>query len=197
MAEEANQFHQYSQQVIQATAAAQRNVFPLYKAARGGIRGAPDPISRGARPIHLVQDLSDAEMPHYISGITQNTKKLNEAADIQAEKKRLGFSWWYLTACSTAVTYTCTTFKPAGCLKEHWSELAPIQWILKLNSDTVSWLVWNALHCGIRIYMFTTWGPVVAHRITTNLYLSLPLVATAPQCVIVSVINGAQVLKQW
>lgn len=93
IAEGENQFHQYSQQVIQAAAVAQRNVFPLYKAAREGIRGAPDPISRGVRPIYLVQDRSDAEMPHYISGVTQNTKKLNEAADIQAEKKRLGFTW--------------------------------------------------------------------------------------------------------
>uniref|UniRef100_A0A3Q3W2D1 Trichohyalin-plectin-homology domain-containing protein n=1 Tax=Mola mola TaxID=94237 RepID=A0A3Q3W2D1_MOLML len=93
IAEGENQFHQYSQQVIQAAAEAQRNVFPLYKAAREGIRGAPDPISRGVRPIYLVQDRSDAEMPHYISGVTQNTKKLNEAADIQAEKKRLGFTW--------------------------------------------------------------------------------------------------------
>lgn len=72
---------------------AQRNVFPLCKAVREGIRGGLDPVSSGVRPIYLVQDQTGAQMPQYVSGITQNSKKLNEAVDIQAEKKRLGFTW--------------------------------------------------------------------------------------------------------
>ncbi|TNN03036.1 hypothetical protein fugu_000065 [Takifugu bimaculatus] len=66
MAQEARQFHQYSQQVIRTAAA-------------GGIR-----------PVYLVQDQSGAQMPQYVS---EDVKKLNQAVDIQAEKKRLGFTW--------------------------------------------------------------------------------------------------------
>ncbi|XP_075968050.1 cilia- and flagella- associated protein 210 [Anarhichas minor] len=72
IAEEENQFQQYSQHIIRTAAEAQRNVFPLCKAARG------------VRPSHLVQD---------VSGSTQNIKKLNEAKDIEEAKKRLGFTW--------------------------------------------------------------------------------------------------------
>lgn len=93
IAEEENQFRQYSQQVINAAVEAQRNVFPLCKAVREGIRGGLDPVSSGVGPIYLVQDQTGAQMPQYVSGIAQNSKKLNEAVDIQAEKKRLGFTW--------------------------------------------------------------------------------------------------------
>nr|XP_046259523.1 coiled-coil domain-containing protein 173 [Scatophagus argus] len=93
IAEEENHFQQYSQQVIDAAAESQRNVFPLYKAARDGIGGGLGPISSGAKPIYLVQDCSGAEMPKYVSVVTQNIRKLNEAVDIQEAKKRLGFSW--------------------------------------------------------------------------------------------------------
>lgn len=68
-------------------------MFPLCKAAREAIRGGFDPISSGARPIYLVQDRTGAQMPQYVSGITQNIKKLHEAVDIHAEKMRLGFTW--------------------------------------------------------------------------------------------------------
>ncbi|XP_071330355.1 cilia- and flagella- associated protein 210 [Trachinotus anak] len=91
-AEEKNKFQQYSQQVINAAAEAQRNVFPLCKAAREGIGGL-GPIFGGVRPSYLVQDRSGAQMPKYVSGVTQNIKKLNEAVDIQEAKRRLGFTW--------------------------------------------------------------------------------------------------------
>ncbi|XP_068560425.1 cilia- and flagella- associated protein 210 [Cebidichthys violaceus] len=81
IAEEENQFLQYSQHIIRAAAEAQRNIFPLCKA--GG----------GVGPSYLVQDLTGAQMPKYVSGSTQNIKKLNEAEDIQEAKRRLGFTW--------------------------------------------------------------------------------------------------------
>ncbi|XP_022596635.1 coiled-coil domain-containing protein 173 [Seriola dumerili] len=93
VAEEENQFQQYSQHVISAAAEAQRNVFPLCKAAREGIGGGLGPVLGGVRPGYLVQDCSGAQMPKYVSGVTQNIKKLNEVVDIQEAKRRLGFTW--------------------------------------------------------------------------------------------------------
>ncbi|XP_070771204.1 cilia- and flagella- associated protein 210 [Enoplosus armatus] len=92
-AEEENQFQQYSQHVIDAAAEAQRNMFPLCKAAREGIGGGLGPISSAVRSSYLVQDCTGAQMPKYVSGVTQNIKNLNEAADIQEAKMRLGFTW--------------------------------------------------------------------------------------------------------
>ncbi|XP_074515454.1 cilia- and flagella- associated protein 210 [Sebastes fasciatus] len=93
IAEEENMFQQYSQQLIRAAAEAQRNVFPLCKAAREGIGGGCGPVSGGVRPSYLVKDRTGAQMPKYVSGATQNIKKLNEAVDIQDAKCRLGFTW--------------------------------------------------------------------------------------------------------
>uniref|UniRef100_A0A3B4WLV1 Cilia and flagella associated protein 210 n=1 Tax=Seriola lalandi dorsalis TaxID=1841481 RepID=A0A3B4WLV1_SERLL len=93
VAEEENQFQQYSQHVISAAAEAQRNVFPLCKVAREGIGGGLGPVLGGVRPGYLVQDCSGAQMPQYVSGVTQNIKKLNEVVDIQEAKRRLGFTW--------------------------------------------------------------------------------------------------------
>uniref|UniRef100_A0A665VHL9 Trichohyalin-plectin-homology domain-containing protein n=2 Tax=Echeneis naucrates TaxID=173247 RepID=A0A665VHL9_ECHNA len=93
VAEEENKFHQYSQQVINAASDAQRNIFPLRKAAREGIGGGHGPVFSGVRPSYLVQDCSGAQMPKYVSGVTQDIKKLHEAVDIQEAKRRLGFTW--------------------------------------------------------------------------------------------------------
>ncbi|XP_037644822.1 coiled-coil domain-containing protein 173 [Sebastes umbrosus] len=93
IAEEENMFQQYSQKLIRAAAEAQRNVFPLCKAAREGIGGGCGPVSGGVRPSYLVKDRTGAQMPKYVSGATQNIKKLNEAVDIQDAKCRLGFTW--------------------------------------------------------------------------------------------------------
>lgn len=92
-AEEEKQFQQYSEHIVSAAAAAQRNVFPLCKAAREGTRGGLGPASSGVRPSYLVHDSSGAQMPNYVSGATQTIKKLNEAVDIQDAKRRLGFTW--------------------------------------------------------------------------------------------------------
>ncbi|XP_040003725.1 coiled-coil domain-containing protein 173 isoform X2 [Xiphias gladius] len=91
VATEENQFQQYAQHIIDAAAEAQRNVFPLCKAAREGIGGGLGPVCSGVRPSYLVQDCSGAQMPNYVSGATENIKKLNEAVDIQEAKRRLGF----------------------------------------------------------------------------------------------------------
>ncbi|KAM3608411.1 uncharacterized protein V6R79_024665 [Siganus canaliculatus] len=91
LAEEDEQFQRYSQQVIEAAAEVQRNVFPLRKAGSDGSSGF-GPVSCGARPIYLVQDRTGAHMPKYVSGVTQNVKKLNEAGNIEEGKRRLGFS---------------------------------------------------------------------------------------------------------
>ncbi|XP_044071942.1 coiled-coil domain-containing protein 173 [Siniperca chuatsi] len=92
-AEEENQFQQYSQHIINAAAEAQRNVFPLCKAAREGIGGGLGPASSAVRPRYLVKDSTGAQMPKYVSGATQNIKKLHEAVDIHEAKRRLGFTW--------------------------------------------------------------------------------------------------------
>ncbi len=92
-AEEEKQFQQYSQHIVSAAAEAQRNVFPLCKAAREGIGSGLGPISSGVRPSYLVQDRTGAQMPKYVSGATENIKKLHEAVDIQDAKRRLGFTW--------------------------------------------------------------------------------------------------------
>ena len=92
-AEEENTFQEYSQHVIGAAAEAKRNVFPLYKAAREGIGGGHGPVFGGVRPSYLVQDRTGAQMPKYVSGATENIKKLHEAVDIQNAKRRLGFTW--------------------------------------------------------------------------------------------------------
>ncbi|CAL8321699.1 unnamed protein product [Merluccius merluccius] len=91
-AEEA-QFQRYASQVIRAAAEAQRNVFPLNKAAREGLGGGLGPVVSGVRPSYLVQDNSGVEMPRYVCGTTQNIKELNETVDIEGAKKRLGFTW--------------------------------------------------------------------------------------------------------
>ncbi|XP_026151094.1 coiled-coil domain-containing protein 173 [Mastacembelus armatus] len=93
IAAEENQFQQYAQHIISTAAEAQRNVFPLCKAAREGIGGGLGPVFGGVRPSYLVQDHSGAQMPKYVTSTTQNIKKLNEAVDIQEAKRRLGFTW--------------------------------------------------------------------------------------------------------
>lgn len=93
IAEEENQFQQYSKDIINAAVQAQRNVFPLCKAAREGIGGGLGPIFSGVRPSYLVQDSTGAQMPTYVSDATQNIKRLNEVMHIQDAKKRLGFTW--------------------------------------------------------------------------------------------------------
>nr|XP_057937902.1 cilia- and flagella- associated protein 210 isoform X2 [Doryrhamphus excisus] len=91
LAEEEKAFEKYSLEAVQAAAAAQRSVLPLYKAVREGV--ACGPSFTGARPRYLVQDTSGAEMPKYISATTRDIKKIHEVGDIQAAKKRLGFTW--------------------------------------------------------------------------------------------------------
>uniref|UniRef100_A0A3P8TR96 Cilia and flagella associated protein 210 n=1 Tax=Amphiprion percula TaxID=161767 RepID=A0A3P8TR96_AMPPE len=93
MAEEENKFQQYSQSVINAAAVAQKNLFPLCKAAREGIGGGQGPVFGGFRPSYLVQDRTGAQMPKYVSGTTEDIKKRNEVVDIQEAKRRLGFTW--------------------------------------------------------------------------------------------------------
>ncbi|XP_068185241.1 cilia- and flagella- associated protein 210 [Antennarius striatus] len=93
IAAEESQFRQYSQNVIKAADEAERNVFPLHKAARNGLGGGCGHVSCRARPVYLVQDCTGAQMPKYVSGLTQNIKTLNEALDIQEAKRRLGFTW--------------------------------------------------------------------------------------------------------
>ncbi|XP_040057301.2 cilia- and flagella- associated protein 210 [Gasterosteus aculeatus] len=88
-AEEEDQFQRYSRRVIGEAAEAQRNVFPLCKAAAGGLGAGGHALTNS----YLVQDLSRAPMPKYVSAATRNVKKLNEAKDIQDAKKRLGFTW--------------------------------------------------------------------------------------------------------
>lgn len=92
IAEEELRFQQYSQQVINAAAEAQRNVVPLCKAAREGIGGGCNPVFSGVTLRYLVQDHSGAQMPKYVSAGTQDIKKFHTAADIQDAKRRLGFT---------------------------------------------------------------------------------------------------------
>ncbi|KAI4873058.1 hypothetical protein NFI96_025480 [Prochilodus magdalenae] len=93
LAEEENQFQQYAKHVIQTATEAQRNTYPLRKAAREGIGGGLGPVFGGVRPSYLVHDESGVQMPSYICSTTQDIKELNETVDIQQSKKRLGFTW--------------------------------------------------------------------------------------------------------
>ncbi|KAK1902966.1 Coiled-coil domain containing protein 173 [Dissostichus eleginoides] len=88
IAKEEHLFQQYSHDLINAAAGAQRNVFPLSKAAGQGIGGGLGPAS-----CYLVQDKTGAQMPKYVSGATQDIKRLNEARNILQAKMRLGFTW--------------------------------------------------------------------------------------------------------
>uniref|UniRef100_A0A3P9JUU1 Coiled-coil domain containing 173 n=1 Tax=Oryzias latipes TaxID=8090 RepID=A0A3P9JUU1_ORYLA len=92
-AEEEKRFQEYSQQVIDAAAEAQKMVFPLYKAARKGIPPEDGPASTGVQPTCLVQDVSGTVMPRIVTRTTEKIKKLHEAADINQAKRRLGFTW--------------------------------------------------------------------------------------------------------
>lgn len=83
IAEEENQFQQYSQQVIKAASEARQNLFPLFKAAREGFRGGLNP------QMCLVQDQTGAQTAHYVSGVTQ---ELSKALSIETQKRRLGFT---------------------------------------------------------------------------------------------------------
>ncbi|KAM9851246.1 cilia- and flagella- associated protein 210 [Aulostomus maculatus] len=93
IAEEEQQFQQYSERIFRAAAEAQRNVFPICKAAKEGIGGGLGPSFGGVRPSYLVQDQSGAQMPKYITDTTREIKKLHETVDIQEAKRRLGFTW--------------------------------------------------------------------------------------------------------
>ncbi|XP_051937526.1 cilia- and flagella- associated protein 210 [Hippocampus zosterae] len=92
LAKEELGFERYSRAVVQAAAASERNVLPLYKAVREGAAGGPAFI--GARPRYLVQDSSGAEMPKYVSDGTRDIKKIHQVEDIEEAKKRLGFTWF-------------------------------------------------------------------------------------------------------
>ncbi|XP_062861990.1 cilia- and flagella- associated protein 210 [Trichomycterus rosablanca] len=93
IAQEENQFQKYAQQVIQTASDAQRNTYPLRKAAKAGIGGGLGPVFGGVRPSYLVQDQTGVEMPSYVGGTTSEIKELNETSDIHQAKKRLGFTW--------------------------------------------------------------------------------------------------------
>ncbi|XP_072541167.1 cilia- and flagella- associated protein 210 [Salminus brasiliensis] len=93
IAEEEKRFQQYAKHVIQTATAAQRNTYPLHKAAREGIGGGLGPVFGGVRPSYLVHDESGVQMPNYVSSTTQDIKELNETIDIHQSKKRLGFTW--------------------------------------------------------------------------------------------------------
>lgn len=87
---EDERFRRYSQKLIQEAAAAQLNVHPLEKAARAGSLVG---VAGGGAPVYLVNDQSGAQMPQFVTGNTQSIKKLNEAADFEGGKRRLGFTW--------------------------------------------------------------------------------------------------------
>ncbi|XP_061736054.1 cilia- and flagella- associated protein 210 [Nerophis ophidion] len=91
LAEEEEVFKKYSLEVVQAAADARRKVLPLYKAMRDG--AACGPSFTQARPRYLVQDMSGAELPKYVSDSTWNVKKIHDVVNIEEAKKRLGFTW--------------------------------------------------------------------------------------------------------
>ncbi|XP_056145786.1 cilia- and flagella- associated protein 210 [Lampris incognitus] len=93
VAEEEGQFQQYAKHVIDAAKDPRSNVFPLRKAARGGIGGGLGPVVGGLRPSYLVQDDTGVQLPKYVCSTTQNIKGLNETVDIERAKKRLGLTW--------------------------------------------------------------------------------------------------------
>lgn len=91
-ADEDERFRRYSRRLIKEALEGQLNVFPLEKAAKGGA-GSLEGGAGGGAPVYLVHDESGAQMPQYATGNTQSIKKLNEAADFEGGKKRLGLTW--------------------------------------------------------------------------------------------------------
>uniref|UniRef100_A0A1A8IQ94 Coiled-coil domain containing 173 n=1 Tax=Nothobranchius kuhntae TaxID=321403 RepID=A0A1A8IQ94_NOTKU len=87
--EEEAAFQQYAQQVISKAAEERKNLYPLYKAARKGIK----PVFHGIRPTYLACDSSGAEMPNIQSPATKTIRKRHEPADIREAKIRLGLFW--------------------------------------------------------------------------------------------------------
>uniref|UniRef100_A0A8C4SDE1 Cilia and flagella associated protein 210 n=1 Tax=Erpetoichthys calabaricus TaxID=27687 RepID=A0A8C4SDE1_ERPCA len=90
---EEKQFQEYANEVIEASKRAERNVYALRKAARGGIGGGLGPVVGGLRPSYLTQDNVGVQLPNYNRTSTQDIKLLNDTGSIQQSKKRLGFTW--------------------------------------------------------------------------------------------------------
>ncbi|XP_062258304.1 cilia- and flagella- associated protein 210-like [Platichthys flesus] len=89
LAEEEKQFLIYSHNVINAAAEAQRDLFPLCKAASDGIGGGLGPVVGGVRPSYMAQEHSGVQMP-INSG---PTKDIYETVFIDEAKMRMGFIW--------------------------------------------------------------------------------------------------------
>ncbi|XP_039613517.1 coiled-coil domain-containing protein 173 [Polypterus senegalus] len=90
---EEKQFQEYANEMIEASKRAERNVYALHKAARGGIGGGLGPVVGGLRPSYLTQDNVGVQLPNYNRTSTQDIKLLHDTGNIQQSKKRLGFTW--------------------------------------------------------------------------------------------------------
>lgn len=91
---EEQQFQEYAQRVIRHCDKNGRNVYPLYKAARGGAGGGSGPVfpgKGGVRPSYMVADKSGVQMPNYQRESTSEIKSISTGSG--QSNKRLGFVW--------------------------------------------------------------------------------------------------------
>lgn len=94
IAEEEEQFRQYTAAVISAASKANRNILPLLRAANHGMWCGLGPITGGLRTGYLAPGATYEEIPNYVATTSPDIKRLYGNADSQADsRRRLGFIW--------------------------------------------------------------------------------------------------------
>ncbi|XP_061092952.1 cilia- and flagella- associated protein 210-like [Conger conger] len=92
IAEEEEQYQRYTDGVISAARKANRNTFPLLRAAQHGMWSGVGPIYGGMRANYLVPGASYEQMPNYVSTTTKDLKRLYGTEEGQSAM-RLSFIW--------------------------------------------------------------------------------------------------------
>ncbi|XP_036393486.1 coiled-coil domain-containing protein 173-like [Megalops cyprinoides] len=92
-AKEEEEFHGYTAGVIKAAADANRDTYPLRKAAERGIASALGPITGGVRANYLVPGANYSDMPRYVNSANRDITRLYRPTQFESTKERLGFIW--------------------------------------------------------------------------------------------------------
>ncbi|XP_061105328.1 cilia- and flagella- associated protein 210-like [Conger conger] len=92
IAEEEEQFQRYTDGMISAARKANRNTFPLLKAAQHGMWAGVGPIYGGLRANYLVPGAGYNQMPNYVRTTTKDLQRLYGTKESQSAS-RLNFIW--------------------------------------------------------------------------------------------------------
>ncbi|XP_036393483.1 coiled-coil domain-containing protein 173-like [Megalops cyprinoides] len=92
-AKEEKEFQRYTAGVIKAAEEANRDTYPLRKAAERGIVSALGPITGGVRANYLVPGANYSDMTKYLSSTAQDIARLYRPTQFESTKERLGFIW--------------------------------------------------------------------------------------------------------